>query len=134
MQSISSFQISPVGANKGKIEVTAVVVPKVTCNLPLAPMSFRLSWKHISDLPLADPDFGRPSRVDMLLGVDVFIDVLRHGRQSGPPNSPTALETEFVGALRWCWSLFRPSYQCLYYLLSQLCLIQRRHPSTLLGD
>ena len=95
MQSISSFQISPVGANKRKIEVTAVVVPKVTCNLPLAPVPFQLSWKHISDLPLADPDFGRPSRVDMLLGVDVFIDVLRHGWRSGPPNSPTALETEF---------------------------------------
>jgi hypothetical protein len=31
----------------------------------------------------------------MLLGVDVFLNVLRHGRRSGPPESPTALETEF---------------------------------------
>ena len=31
----------------------------------------------------------------MLLGVDVFIDVLCHGRRSGPLESPTALETEF---------------------------------------
>ena len=95
IQSISSFQVSPVGPNKRKIGVTAVVVPKVTCDLPLAPVPYQLNWKHISDLPLADPGFGQPGRIDILLGVDVFIDVLHHGRRSGPPESPTALETEF---------------------------------------
>ena len=89
IQSSSSFQISPVGPNKGKIRVTAVVVPKVTCDLPLAPVPFQLNW---ADLHLADPGFGQPGRINMLLGVDIFVDVLRHGRQSGPPNS---LETEF---------------------------------------
>ena len=95
IQSISSFQISPVGPNKRKIGVSAVIVPKVTCDLPLAPVPFQLTWKHISDLSLADPGFGQPGRIDILLGVDVFVDVLRHGRRSGPPGSPTALETEF---------------------------------------
>jgi hypothetical protein len=95
IQSISSFQISPVGPNKRKIGIAAVVVPKVTCDLPLAPVPFQLNWKHLADLPLADPGFGQPGRIDMLLGVDVFVDVLRHGRRSGPPDSPTALETEF---------------------------------------
>ena len=81
------------------IGVTAVVVPRVTCGLPLTPVPFQLNWKHLADLPLADPGFGQPSRIDMLLGVDVFVDVLCHGRRSGPPDSPTALETEF-GAMR----------------------------------
>lgn len=35
--------------------------------------------------------------VDLLLGVDIFSDVLLHGRWHGPPGSPTALETRF----RW---------------------------------
>ena len=95
IQSISSFQVSPVGPNKRKIGVTAVVVPKVTCDLPLAPVPYQFNWKHISDLPLADPGFGQPGRIDILLGVDVFVDALHHGRRSGPPESPTALETEF---------------------------------------
>ena len=95
IQSISNFQISPVGSSKRIMNITAVVVPKVTCDLPLTPVPFQLDWKHLSDLPLADPGFGQPGRIDLLLGVDVFIDVLRHGRRSGPPDAPTALETEF---------------------------------------
>ena len=75
-----------------RIGISAVVVPKVTCDLPLAPVPFNLSWKHISNLPLADAGFGQPGRIDILLGVDMFIDVLRHGRRSGPPGSPTALD------------------------------------------
>ena len=63
------------------------------CQSP--PVPFDLSWNHISDLPLADPAFGQPGHIDILLGVDVFVDILRHGRRSGPPGSPTALETEF---------------------------------------
>ena len=31
-----------------------------------------------------DPSFGQPSKVDILLGVDIYADVLLHGRQSGP--------------------------------------------------
>lgn len=71
IQSVSSFHISPVGSNK-KIGVT--------CNLPLAPVPFDLSWKHTSDLPLTDPGFRQPSRIDILHRVEVFVDVLHHGR------------------------------------------------------
>ena len=49
----------------------------------------------MSDIPLADPDFGRPGRIDILLGVDVFVETLLHGRQIGSPDSPIAFETEF---------------------------------------
>ena len=95
IQSITSFQIAPIQHTGRSIAVTAVVVPKVTCDLPLCPVPFDLQWKHITDLPLADPGFGQPGRVDILLGVDVFVDILRHGRRTGPLGSPTALETEF---------------------------------------
>lgn len=77
------------------IGVTAVVVPKVTCDLPLSPIPFELGRKHISDLHLTDPGFGQPGRIDVLLGVDVFIDILCDGRRPGPPGSPMAFETEF---------------------------------------
>ena len=49
----------------------------------------------ISNGNMADPDFGRPGRIDILLGVDVFVEVLRQGWRIGPPGSPSAFETEF---------------------------------------
>ena len=42
------------------IELTAIVLQRVTCDLPIFPVPFHLSWKHISDLPLADPSCGGP--------------------------------------------------------------------------
>ena len=91
IQSIASFQISPAVRNGRSIDLAAIVLPKVTCDLPACPVPFDLS----SDLPLADPTFGEPGRIDILLGVDIFVDILLSGWRTGPPGTPMALETEF---------------------------------------
>ena len=95
LQSVANFRISPTRCPTKKFNVSAVVVPRVTCDLPQQPVPFDSSWKHVEDLQLADPDFGRPGRIDILLGVDIFIETLLQGRRSGPPNTPSAFETEF---------------------------------------
>ena len=95
IQFISNFTISAVKSSAKKIGITAVIVPKVTCDLPVHPVPFDLKWEHLSGLSLADPTFGQPGRVDVLLGVDVFAEVLHQGRRTGPPTSPVAFETEF---------------------------------------
>ena len=77
------------------MEVSAIIVPRVTCDLPLHPVSFDSSLHHLEDIDLADPDFGRPGRIDLLLGVDVFVVTLLQGRQTGPSGTPSAFETEF---------------------------------------
>ena len=33
--------------------------------------------------------------MDILLGVDIFVEVIRQGRRMGPPGSPSTLEMEF---------------------------------------
>ena len=58
-------------------------------------ISYDPSWKHLSGIRLADPKFGLPGRIDLLLGVDVFTSVMLQGRRCGSPDSPTAFETEF---------------------------------------
>ena len=94
--SYSTFNILPaVGSSNKVISVTAVVVPRVTCDLPLHPTIFNPQWDHLSGLHLADPAFGRPSKIDMLLGVDVFVGALLNGRRTGPPGTLTTLETHF---------------------------------------
>ena len=95
LQAIAHFSISPIQAPTRKLQVAAVIVPRVTCDLPLHPVPFDLEWKHLLNLSLADPDFGKPGRIDLLLGVDVFVEVLCQGRRTGPPGSPTAFETDF---------------------------------------
>ena len=54
-------------------------------------------WNHISNLSLADPDFGTPGRIDLLLGADIYADVLLHGQWCGPPGTPTILEHNLDG-------------------------------------
>ena len=94
-QSLATFNIAPSHNVDNKINVTAIVLPRITCNLPVSRIPFDPSWKHLLTLPLADPTFGIPGRIDILLGVDIFSSTLLHGRQTGPPGAPVALETEF---------------------------------------
>ena len=92
---VSMLEVSSLYVPKTKYAITAVVVPRVTCDLPLQPVYNSSNWSHISNLSLADPDFGTPGRIDLLLGADIYADVLLHGRRCGPPGTPTALETRF---------------------------------------
>ena len=45
----------------------------------------------------SDPDFGRPGKIDLLLGIDIYTKVLLQGRRKGPTGSisPVAFETKF---------------------------------------
>ena len=63
-------------------------------DIPRYHIPFDSSWDHLSDLELADPEFRTPGRIDMLLGITMFIEVLLHGRWVGPPNAPVAIETK----------------------------------------
>ncbi len=49
----------------------------------------------MESLKLADPEYNKPGRIDILLGVEVFLEVLRQGQRCGPSNSPTVINTEF---------------------------------------
>ena len=93
--SVVQFALLPVQSPTDKSQVSAIVIPRVTCDLPVKPVTPKLSWDHLSDIPLADPDFGRPGRIDLFLEVDIFVTSLLHGRRVGSPGSPTALETIF---------------------------------------
>ena len=57
-------------------------------------ISLDLNWDHRNDIPLADPDFATPSRIDVLLGVEIFVAVLLQEQMSGPPGSQLAVETK----------------------------------------
>ena len=98
LQSVATFNVSPVHTTAKSLSVSAIVVPRVTCDLPDQPVHFHSQLTQLKDLKLADPDFGRPGRIDILLGIAVYTDVLLHGRLSGPPGSPIALKPCLAGS------------------------------------
>ena len=71
------------------------MVPRVTSDLPLNPISLKPDWTHLKNISLPDPQFDTPGRIDLLLGVDVYVDLLLHNQWSGPPGSPVAYKTIF---------------------------------------
>ena len=90
-----SFHVGHAGCKNQRIPVDAVILSKVTADLPVQPVRPNKRWKHISKLQLADPDFGTPGRIDLLLGADVFSKAMRHGRRLGPSGAPAAFNTTF---------------------------------------
>lgn len=46
------------------------------------------TWNIPQDIPLADPSFNQPGRIDMLLGVDIFWDLLTLKKIALGPNLP----------------------------------------------
>ena len=94
-QSIARFVILSTVSPSKKFNVNAIIVLQVTCDLPVLPITPNQDWKHLENIQLADPDYAKPGKVDILLGVETFVEAIRHGRRSGSHNSPTALETEF---------------------------------------
>ncbi|XP_077256688.1 uncharacterized protein LOC143894368 [Temnothorax americanus] len=54
-----------------------------------------LDWSHLTGLPLADPEYHLPGSIDILLGADSFVSVLRDGRRTGRAGEPDAFNTAF---------------------------------------
>ena len=46
-------------------------------------------------MKLADPDFRTPARIDLVLGAEVFMSILRDGWRTGPRGTPSPLKTCF---------------------------------------
>ena len=56
LQPVTSFQISAARHDGWKIELTAIV----HCDLLVNSVLFELTWKHLSDIPLANPAVDQP--------------------------------------------------------------------------
>ena len=77
-----------------RLETEAFVLRRLTNLLPPERVATR-SWPHLARLPLADPDFATPAGVDVILGADVYGQVLQPAICRGEPGSPTAQLTAF---------------------------------------
>ena len=81
-------------------QVEVAATPRVTPDLPLQGASSLRDLPHIQGLILADPDFDKPGRIDLLLGEDSLTDVLLPAESKGPPGIAKAMNTVFGWAIR----------------------------------
>lgn len=70
-----------------------LVVPNVTSNLPVASIDSR-SWRIPSGLHFADPKFHSPGEIDMVIGNEVFFDLIKNGRMKLGVDGVTLAETK----------------------------------------
>ena len=94
-QATTQFYVRSVHDTSKLFHVDAMILPKVTCDLPMYCVSSHLNWDHVTGLKLADPEFGVTGRIDLLLGINTFIEAMCNGRRVGDPDMPVAFETHF---------------------------------------
>ena len=68
--------------------------------IPILRAKYYKNWKHLAKLNLADPDFGIPGYINVLLGIDVFNKVVRQGRRTGPLGHHRLLRLHSNGCYR----------------------------------
>ncbi|XP_045490597.1 uncharacterized protein LOC123690703 [Pieris rapae] len=73
--------------------VKAHVLKKLTSFLPVKEFVVHL-WPNLPRMKLADPNFNKPSKIDMLLGADVYCQIIAEGLMRGPPGTPIAQNTK----------------------------------------
>ena len=75
----SGLVIIQITTQKGVIDVTAYILPTLTQFLPSSEFSIRTNF-HLRSIELADPNFNKPGRIEMILGSDVFEEVVLDGK------------------------------------------------------
>lgn len=90
--------------------VTAVIMKQVTRLLPRERLPVDL-WPQFQSIQLADPEFGTPAPVDILLGADVIGHLYTAGFLAGDSITPHAMNTQLgwivFGAIRYVSMQFR---------------------------
>lgn len=69
--------ISPRFNSKFRGLATALVMPKLTSFLPSTPINNYVDSRMLKDLTLADPSFSTPGAIDVILGTNVYANIVK---------------------------------------------------------
>ena len=104
---LSGLGRTPVGTAKGTTKITfcshlyptrkyhleALIIPKITHLQPNSSVSTK-SWQPLKSLQLADPDFTTPSTVDILIGAELFYELVDGSKRIGSSaQAPVAINS-----------------------------------------
>ena len=96
LKNSTSFVLSSLLDKKVRIPCKAAVAATVTCDLPPVPVQDGANLAHIIGLPLADPEYYLPGRIDILLGSPLLPHLMPHHLgKSGEEDEMVAKHTPF---------------------------------------
>ncbi|XP_043474031.1 uncharacterized protein LOC122506102 [Leptopilina heterotoma] len=98
----------PTGRSKGSVSLKlksnynsdyyclmiAEILPKLTSIIPSSKVH-NPTWEHLTEIDLADPNFFDPSSVDIILGSDLYHEIIENGLKRGKEGEPIAQLTSF---------------------------------------
>lgn len=79
--------------SKLNLPINAFILRSLTQHVPSSFVHTH-SWEHVAELTLADPEFFKPSVIDLVLGADVYSRILLDGVRHGLPSTPVAQKTK----------------------------------------
>ncbi|XP_054711001.1 uncharacterized protein LOC129220596 [Uloborus diversus] len=100
------LEFSPHFDSKPKLKSSAFVMNKIVGNLPHTSIDVRIQ-EAFKDLVLADPSFHKSARIDILLGIDIFLQVLKGEISNGGDGYPSAVRSSFGWIISGSVNLFR---------------------------
>lgn len=100
-QGCSNIKLKPRYPSSFNVSVEALIMRKLTSFAP-GNLTGR-QWNHTNGLVLADPNYDKPGKIDIILGADIFGTIVLSGVIRGPPDTPVAQETEFGWILSGRW-------------------------------
>lgn len=89
----ASVEIQSLVDKSFSIKINALVMSSITKVRPPTRASLA-DWKYLDGISLADPRCCKIERIDLLLGADVFSEIILPGLRKGPVNSPIAQNTK----------------------------------------
>ena len=99
-RSLVNVTVSSLQPPRNNFKISAAIIPRVTCDLPLQGVTGAKELPHIKGLPLADPDFDKPGRIDLLLREDILDElIIPEKARKGEKGTPSACKTVFGWAI-----------------------------------
>ena len=114
---VANFKVSPTTCHDKVKAVEVVALPKVTTNAQFTVVPFDNNWNHLSNLQLADPDFGTPRNIDLILVADMFSNAVLYGWWFRPSGLPSAFKTAF----RWVLAGTNDECSCKHPIVKVCC-------------
>ncbi|XP_039302131.1 uncharacterized protein LOC113005359 [Solenopsis invicta] len=87
-------KISPIDGIEPPVITTATILSSLA-SYSSASIQSPLQWDHLADLTLADPNSSNSDPIDLIIGADIYADIMRDGVRRGARGQPIAQETIF---------------------------------------
>ncbi|UYV75797.1 hypothetical protein LAZ67_13001386 [Cordylochernes scorpioides] len=77
-----------------KFETKALIVKVLSNKIPNF-YTHDPVWSHLNNFKLADPEFYIPRPIDIIIGADLYLDLIEPGLIKGPRDAPSAMNSKF---------------------------------------